>query len=119
MPRGFGVQPTGVIVRDYLLSEGEATITQCRKEVIRIAKEHKWQYPRAENFRKYFWLLRKAGLVEETRREAITEYERSGEMGVSRWPRSSDFHKERIYYRIVQGKESSIAWNNVQRALYG
>lgn len=116
MPKGFGTQSTGVIVRDFLLSEGEATVTDCLLEVRRICKEKGWRYPKADHFRQFFWKLRKAGLVEETRREPFNEYERV-DKNVSRWPRSSDFHTEKIYYRVAN--RGSPAWENVQEYLYG
>jgi len=120
MPKGLNVTGTGVIVRDFLIMEGEATISDCLKEVRRICEEHEppWHYPSAEHFRQYFWKLRKAGLVEETRREPFEQYVRRDKT-VSTWPRSSNFHTEKIYYRTVKERRGDPAWSNVQKALYG
>lgn len=114
MPKGIGTTGTGEVVRDFLL-HGPATITECHQEVKKACQESGWHWPRADNFRTFFWKLRKAGLVEEDHREPLEEY--GGQLSGTR--RSSDFHKERIYYRIAKGQANSPLWKNVQGGLYG
>ena len=105
------------IVREYLMSHGPATPYEMWQHLVETYRNinDKWHSSSYDSFRQFFWKLKKAGLVIEDHREPIDSY--SGQL--SGTPRTSEIIKERIYYRIVEGKYSHPAWENVQMYLYG
>jgi hypothetical protein len=86
---------TGLAIREFLQEEGEAGPNDFFK-VFRRVKEST-SYP---SVRRYFWILKKLGLIEPTRRV----------MG------QGTIAKQ--LYRIVPGAEADPRWDHPQIALY-
>lgn len=108
-------------MRDYLLKMSTASKYQCWSEVRKICSEHGWHYPAYSHFIKYFWKLKKLGLVEEDHREPIEHFkghDSPGHPGFGGTVQSSPIWKEQVFYRIVKGMSGDEAWNNPQAALY-
>jgi len=114
--RAFGKTiGNGEIVREYLMSNGPATVYNIWSHVVETYKKNGWHYPSYHHFMQFFWKLKKAELVTEDHRETITEY--GGQLtGV---PRTSGQVKERIFYKVVEKNYASPAWENVQTFIYG
>lgn len=87
---------TGLAIRQYLLAVGEGNPNDFYKAYRKIKK--KTSYASA---RRYFYILRRLGLIEPTRRE----------MG-----QSPTIAKQ--LYRIVPGMENDGRWRAPQVALY-
>ena len=96
--------PTGLFVRDFLLERGEGYPYQIWRELRAKREELGLNSGSYQSFRiNYVNVLKRLGLIEEARREA------------SRRPKLQD----RIYYRIVRGRERDERWVAPQKALYG
>jgi len=92
---------TGLWIRDRLL-EREAHIHDLyRKHKLELLKKG-YKPGTYQNFLNFFNTLKRLGLVEEVRRE----------------PAMMEQLHERIYYRIVKGKEKEDAWRNPFYYLY-
>jgi len=90
------VYPTALFIRDYLLSHGEGYAQEIWRE---LKKTRKGQHVCFK--RNYVYVLKKLGLIEESRREPV--------------PGQPNWH-ERRYYSIVQGKEDlGDEWTNPQK----
>lgn len=86
---------TGLAIREFLQHEGEGSANDFIK-AFRLVKK-KTSYASA---RRYFWILKKLGLVQPTRRV----------MGKGLIPKQ--------LYRIVPGRENDSRWAHPQIALY-
>lgn len=86
---------TGLAIRQFLLEVGEGGPNDFYK-AFRLIKK-KTSYASA---RRYFWILKRLGLIEPTRRE----------FGAGRIPKQ--------LYRIVPGAEADPRWGAPQVALY-
>jgi len=86
---------TGLAIREFLLRTGEASPNDVLRALRRVKAKTSYN-----SVRRYFWILRKLGLVEYTRRE----------IGQGAIPKQ--------LYRIVPGKESDSRWSAPQSALY-
>ena len=87
---------TGLAIREFLLERGEAGPSDFYKAYRKI--KEKTSYNSA---RRYFWILKKIGLIEPTRRE----------MGQSHTIAKS-------LYRIVPGMENDSRWGAPSVAMY-
>jgi hypothetical protein len=86
---------TGLAIREYLLQTNEASANDVLRALRKVKKKTSY-----DSVRRYFWILKKLGLVEPTRRE----------MGRGAIPKQ--------LYRIVPGKENDDRWGAPQEALY-
>jgi hypothetical protein len=86
---------TGLVIRDFLLENGEGSANDVLR-VLRTTKK-KTSY---NSVIRYFWILKKLGLIQPTRRE----------MGRGPIPKQ--------LYRIVPGMETDDRWSAPQEALY-
>lgn len=100
---------TGIWIRDALIKKGEAHIHELYIEHKRDLRSINKDYKTGEyqNFRTYFYVLRKLGLVEETRKEAPPQ------------KANKPWLHDRTYYRVVKGREEDPAWQNPFKAAYG
>ncbi len=86
---------TGPAIREFLLQVGEGGPNDFLKAFRKVKKKTSYN-----SCRRYFWILKKLGLIEPTRRE----------MGRGVIPKQ--------LYRIVPGKEDALEWRAPQVALY-
>jgi hypothetical protein len=86
---------TGLAIREFLQNVGEAGPNDFYRSFRKVKPSTSYDV-----CRRYFWILRKLGLVERTRRE----------MGQGAIPKQ--------LYRIVPGKENDSRWNAPQGELY-
>ncbi len=86
---------TGPAIREFLRQVGEGGPNDFLKAFRKVKK--KTSYGSA---RRYFWILKKLGLIEPTRRE----------MGRGAIPKQ--------LYRIVPGMENAPEWRHPQASLY-
>jgi hypothetical protein len=86
---------TGLAIREFLTKVGEAGPNDFFKVYRKVKKSASYN-----NCRRYFWILKRLGLIEPTRRE----------MGKGYIPRQ--------LYRICAGSESDTRWGAPQAALY-
>lgn len=91
--------PTGLFIRDYLKEHGEGYSYEIWSQLKFIRMGIK--VGTYDSFRFYIYCLKKLGLIEEVRREP------------SKIPK---LH-ERIYYRIVKGKENNHCWLHPQKCM--
>lgn len=91
----IGVTLTGLYIREFLLTVGEAYPYWVYKCFKKIKPSTSYQ-----SIARYFWILRKIGVIEETRTEK----------SMSRF--------DRKYFRIVPGMEDHPAWLHPQQYLY-
>ena len=95
------VYPTALFIRDYLLEHGEGYAQEMWRE-LKKAREGRNVCTYDSFKRNYVYILKKLGLIEETRREPV--------------PGQPNWH-ERRYYRIVPGREDlTDEWTNPQKA---
>lgn len=94
------VYPTGLFIREYLLKHGEGYAQEMWRELKRLRGNlYTGSYDSFK--RNYIYILKKLGLIEETRREEV--------------PNHPEWH-ERRYYKIVSGKEKMTDnWINPQK----
>ena len=85
----------GLAIREFLISVGEGCPNDFYKAYRRVKKTASY-----ESARRYFYILKKLGLVEPTRRE---------------WGKG---YIPRQLYRICVGAESDPRWGAPQAALY-
>jgi hypothetical protein len=94
------VYTTSLFIRDYLLSYGEGYAQEIWRK-LKKAREGRNVCSYNGFKRNYVYILKKLGLIEEARREPV--------------PGQPNWH-ERIYYRIVPGKEDLMnEWTNPQK----
>jgi hypothetical protein len=86
---------TGLAIRDFLLETGEGSPNDVLRSLRKVKKKTSY-----DSVRRYFYILKRLGLVEPTRRE----------MGRGAIPKQ--------LYRIVPGKENDDRWAAPQAALY-
>jgi hypothetical protein len=86
---------TGLAIRDYLLAVGEGCPNDFYKEFRKVKAKTSYG-----SVRRYFYILKRLGLIEPTRRE---------------WGRGTI---PKQLYRIVSGMEDSPLWSAPQVALY-
>lgn len=91
----INVTLTGLAIREFLLAVGEGYPYWFYKCFKKIKPSTSYQ-----SISRYFWILKKIGLIEETREEPSK----------GRYPRK--------YYRIVPGTEDHPAWLHPQQVLY-
>ena len=94
------VYPTALFIRDYLLEHGEGYAQEIWRE-LKKAREGRHVCTCDSFKRNYVYILKKLGMIEETRREPV--------------PGQPNWH-ERRYYRIVPGRENlTDEWTNPQK----
>ena len=94
------VHPTSLFIRDYLLEHGEGYAQEMWRE-LKKARGGRHVCTCDSFKRNYIYILKKLGLIEEARREAV--------------PGQPNWH-ERRYYRIVLGREDlTDEWTNPQK----
>lgn len=106
----FPIQ-TGLFIREYLLTHGEASPYDVYKELKTLLIEaglpkRGMKWGSYQSVRNYFWWLEKLGLITPVREE----------------PASKPFLHKKIYYKLTRkGMElppESIEWSNPRRAAY-
>jgi hypothetical protein len=96
------IYPTGLFIRDYLKKHGVGYSQEIWRELKKVREKAGLNASSYESFRKnYMWTLKRLGLIEEVKREPAARKE---------W-------FQRIYYRIVPGKEADPRWSKPQIAL--
>jgi len=96
-------QNLGLLIRNILLEKKEAYVYEVLKECKKRLNKFNGSYG---TFRRYFYILRKLGLIEKVREERVPE-------------ENIPFEAIRIYYRIAKGMEASPAWNDPIEKAYG
>lgn len=92
----------GVFVRDYLLNKGEAYIQEIWRAYNLYLMQNGYRSIEYPTMRKYIWILRKLGLITNTR----IEYHED----------PHGYLSPRVFIKIVEGKENDEAWYNPQKA---
>ena len=93
----------GLLIRDILLEKKESYVYEVLKEAKSRLNTFKGSY---DTFRRYFYILRKLGLIEKVKEEKVPE-------------ENIPFEAVRIYYRIAKGKETDPAWEDPIAYAYG
>lgn len=91
---GKPIENTSVEIRKFMFENLEA----CPSDFYNYINQYR--EVKYNSITRYFYILRKLGLIEESRKEA----------------RKGGFPK--IYYKLVTNKIDNIAWKNPQSALY-
>jgi hypothetical protein len=103
LPRGsWGKIRTSLLVRDYLLKVGKASIYETWKAVLKQLEGTKYLKPSYGNMRTFFYILRRLGLI---RRVGV---EKSSKRG----------YYDKTLYAIVRAKANHSSWLNPYEALY-
>ena len=105
MPRGWLVPPeyrTSIMIRNILLNRGQASPYEVWQTIKRRCEEAGYRPPTYLSIATAFWILRKLGLIELTKRA----------------PSSKRGWLKRSLFRIVPGKENAREWENPRLALY-
>ena len=99
-------ESTSQFIRRYLTENGKGYPYKIHRDWCRHLEQLGMKSPTFESFRKYFWLLKKLGLIRRTESPPYKQ--------VSYIPRQ--------YYAILENprcKDGEDAWANPQVALYG
>lgn len=93
----------GLLIRDILLEKKEAYVYEVLKECKARLNSYSGSY---DTFRRYFYILRKLGLIEKVREEKV--------------PKGNiPFEAVKIYYKIAKGKATHPAWADPVAYAYG
>lgn len=86
----------GLAIREFLQTVGEGSPSDFFKAYRKVKEKASYQ-----SARRYFWILKKLGLIEPTRRELGQSHTIAKQL-----------------YRIVPGKENASEWSAPQIAMY-
>ncbi len=98
MPWGL---PTGLFIRDYLMTHRHAYVEEMWRGLKNERKLHGNRWPSYRSFRNYVYVLRKLGLI---------EFEGERKSKGTAYPRR--------YYRINPNAANDPRWASPQRALF-
>lgn len=98
----YAEKSKGEWVRDYLDEHGDAYVRELHEAHAEWCEEHDYDPPDYDSMRRTLYLLRRLGLVQESRRESA-----------DRGP------FQRVYYEVVPGAEGAEAWERPTKAVYG
>ena len=125
------VFPLGLFIKDMFLRYGEVypnqvwtKLRELRKKFTLTGEKRRFSergWGSYQNVRNYFYWLERLGLIERTRKVAVSEAKIRGEVekrGSGLRPRGEEVYYR--YYRLTsRGRREKNAWINPRKALYG
>jgi len=108
IPKGFTGLPfgraisTSLWIRDHLMEVEEDYMWRMYKLFSKDMEEFGYRVPRYNTFYKYFYVLKRLGLIRKTREER------------GLYPKA----KKRVYYEIVPGTEAREEWLSPQKYVF-
>jgi len=102
MPRGWAAPSTSLMVRDYLLKVGRASVYEVYKHILKELENTAYLKPSYSNVRILFYCLRRLGLI----RKVATE------------PSSRNGFYRKHLYSVVRARVKAEQWHSPIEAYY-